>query len=283
MRNDKNAGNNCSPKVFPDCGTHKNLLEVKMKGLKVLSLAVVIALLVSTGSLYAEETGTSGYASVDVLSNYVWRGQKLSNSWVVQPSVGITYGGFGANIWANYDSDSKIDEGDGHGEFTETDITLNYSRSIDKFALSAGYIYYALDGASDTQELYVSAGYDTLLKPTLTVYYDFDEGEGAFIVASIGHTVEIAKGYNLNLGASASYDVNNSVMGFDRDGEDFSNFYNGELTSSLNIPVWKAITVTPKIAYSFPLSSDAKNAIKGLSDDGDKDIVYGGINLTLGF
>jgi len=59
------------------------------------------------------------------MSNYVWRGQKLSNSWVIQPLVGITYGSFGANIWANYDSDSKIDEGDGHGEVTETDVTLN--------------------------------------------------------------------------------------------------------------------------------------------------------------
>ena len=30
-------------------------------------------------------------------------------------------------------------------------------------------------------------------------------------------------------------------MGFDEDGDDFSNFYNAELSSSLNIPVWKAI------------------------------------------
>lgn len=45
----------------------------------------------------------------------------------------------------------------------------------------------------------------------------------------------------------------------------------------------KAITLTPKIAYSFPLSNDSKEAIKNISDDGDKDIFYGGINLTLSF
>ena len=72
-------------------------------------------------------------------------------------------------------------------------------------------------------------------------------------------------------------------MGFDEDGDDFSNFYNAELSSSLNIPVWKAITVTPKIAYSFPLSNDAEDAIEGISDDGDKDIFYGGVNITLSF
>ncbi|HMK50526.1 MAG TPA: hypothetical protein VK435_10775 [Thermodesulfovibrionales bacterium] len=254
-----------------------------MRGLRVLSLALILTFLVSTGVVYAEEIKTSGSASVDVMSNYVWRGQKLSNSWVVQPSVAITYGAFGANIWANYDSDSKIDEGDGHGEVTETDITLTYTRSIDKWTFGAGYIYYALDAANDTQEVYLSASYDTLLKPTLTVYYDYDEGQGAFIVASIGHSLELIKNTTLNLGASASYNVNNKVMGFNDKGDDFSNFYNAELSSSLNIPVTKALTITPKIAYSFPLSDDAKEAIKSISDDGKKDIVYGGVNVTLSF
>src|SRR4030042_5344224 len=99
-----------------------------MKNLKVLSLALVLTLLVSAGSLYAEETKTSGYASVDVMSNYVWRGQKLSNRWVVQPSVGINYGSFGVNFWSNYDSDraAATSNDTEHGEFTETEITLNY-------------------------------------------------------------------------------------------------------------------------------------------------------------
>jgi hypothetical protein len=257
-----------------------------MKILRSLGITAIFILMISVGVVYADEPKTSGYASVDTLSSYVWRGQKLSHGWVVQPSVGIIYGEFGANVWANYDSDSRLDEGNGHnghGEFTETDITLNYSHSFDKLSLSGGYIYYALNGAPDTQELYISAGYDVLLKPTLTVYYDYDEGQGAFIVASIGHSFDVSKGMSLNLGASASYNIKNKVMGVDKDGNDFSNFYNGELSSSLNIPVWKAISVTPKIAYSFPLSGDARNAIRNISDDGKRNIVYGGVNITLSF
>lgn len=246
-------------------------------------LAIAFMLLVSAGSLYAGEIKTSGYASADIMSNYVWRGQKLSNSWVIQPSAGINYGVFGMNIWANYDSDSKIDEGDGHGEFNETDITLNYTRSIDKLTLTAGYIYYALNSANDTQEVYLSAGYNTMLAPALTLYYDFDEGNGAFLVASVAHAFEVMKDISLNLGASASYNINNKVMGFDKDGDDFSNFYNAEISSSAEIPVWRAITVTPKIAYSFPLSNDAKEALSNISDDGDREILYGGVNITLSF
>ncbi len=258
-----------------------------MKNLKLTGIALILMLLLtlitSIGNIYAQETKTSGSASVDLMSNYVWRGQKLSNSWVVQPSVAINYGVFGANIWANYDSDSKIDEGDGHGEFTETDITLSYTRSMDKWTFGTGYIYYALNNANDTQEVYLSVSYDTFLKPTLTIYYDFDEGNGAFITASIGHTVEVLKDINWNFGALASYNINNKVMGLNKDGEDFSNFYNAEASISLNIPVWKAITITPKLAYSIPLSSDAKEAIKSISDDGDRYILYGGINLSLSF
>lgn len=253
-----------------------------MKKLSVLSLTVVLTILCAFSAVSAEEIKTSGSASVDAMSNYVWRGQKLSNSWVVQPSVAITYGVFGANLWANYDADASIDEGDGHGEVSETDLTLSYTRSLDKWTFGAGYIYYALTGANDTQELYLSASYDVLLNPSLTVYYDFDEGNGAFVLASIGHSLAIMNDINLNVGASASYNINNTVMGLDEDGDDFSNFYNAELSASVNIPVWKAVSVTPKVAYSFPISNDAEDAIKAASD-GDKDIFYGGINITLSF
>jgi hypothetical protein len=247
--------------------------------------AAILGVGILAGNLYAEEPKISGSASIDLMSNYVWRGQKLSNSWVVQPSVGITYGGFGANIWGNYDSDrfeaTRADSG--HGEFSEVDFTLDYSRSIDKLTLTAGYIYYAFDGANDTQEVYLSAEYDTLLSPALTVYYDYDEGEGAFIVASIGHSIALPNDMTLNLGALASYNINNKIMGFDKDGDDFTDFYHSEISAGLNIPLTKALSVTPKVAYSFALTSDSKEAIKGFSDDGKKNILYGGINLALSF
>ncbi len=250
---------------------------------KIINLTIIFSILFISSYAKAEEIKTSGYASIDLMSNYVWRGQKLSNSLVVQPSIGINYGIFGVNIWANYDSDAKIDEGDEHGEFTETDLTLSYTRTIDKWTLGGGYIYYSLNNANDTQEVYLYATYGTLFNPTLTIYYDYDEGNGAFVIGSVTHSLEIIENIALNIGASASYNLNNKVMGFDADGDDFSNFYNAEFLCSVNIPIWKSISITPKIAYSFPLSNDAKEAMEDISDDGQKDIFYGGINLTLSF
>ncbi|OGW37155.1 MAG: hypothetical protein A2Y97_01100 [Nitrospirae bacterium RBG_13_39_12] len=254
-----------------------------MKRFRFVFLVILIIFSASAVNLYAGEQNVSGSVSVDVMSNYVWRGQKLSNSWVVQPSVSINYGSFSSNIWANYDTDSMIDEGDGHGEITETDITANYNFSFDKLTIGIGYIYYALNSASDTQEIYVSASYDILPHPSLTFYYDYDEGKGTFIVASIKHSFDLAKDIPLELGASASFNIEDKVMGTDSEGDEFTNFYNSELKASVSIPLTKGLSVTPKVAYSFPLSNDAEEAIKNISDDGDKDIFYGGLNLTLCF
>jgi hypothetical protein len=256
------------------------------KGIIVIALIAAAVMGMSIGTSIAEEPKVSGFASADIMSNYVWRGIKVSNSWVVQPSVGIGYGGFAANIWGNYDSDvaEATSNGDtGHGEMSEVDITLSYTKSINKLTLGGGYIYYAFDGFNDTQEVFVTAAYDTLLSPALTVYYDYDEGNGAFIIASIGHTFKLPKDLSLKLGALASYNIENGIMGFDEDGDKFSNFYNAELNAALTIPITKAFSISPKLAYSFAISNDAKDAMRGLANDGRHDILYGGMNLTLNF
>ena len=79
----------------------KKVLEVKMKHLRILFFTIILMFCFSAGTLYAGEPEVTGSASVDVMSNYVWRGIKLSNGYVVQPSVGITYGGFGGNSAQN--------------------------------------------------------------------------------------------------------------------------------------------------------------------------------------
>lgn len=251
-----------------------------------LAAAVMVLVGLFAGSSFAEEPKVSGFASVDVMSNYVWRGIKVSNSMVVQPSIGITYGDFAANIWANYDSDVPewtSNGKTGHGEITETDITLTYTKSINKLTLTGGYIFYAFEGYNDTQEFFVTAAYETLLSPALSVYYDFDEGNGAWVAASIGHTFSLPKSMSLKLGALASYNIENGIMGFDKDGSKFSNFYNAEVNAALTIPITKALSVAPKLAYSFAISNDAEVAMKGLANDGKHDILYGGVNLTLSF
>lgn len=43
----------------------------------------------------------SASVTADVLSHYVWRGVRLSDGFVVQPSIGVESHGFGVNVWWN--------------------------------------------------------------------------------------------------------------------------------------------------------------------------------------
>lgn len=234
--------------------------------LKRIVLGASLAVLVA-GTAFAEAPKGTASASVSVMSNYVWRGQKLSDGMVVQPSVGMTYGSFGANLWSNWDKKS--------GEANETDLTLNYATSIDKVGVEAGYIYYALEGLSDTAEVYVKLGYDTVLKPALTVYYDMVEGKGGFAILTLKQSIPAGK-LSVDLGAYASANLGNKIMG------DFNGLHNAEISVSTGIPVGPA-TITPLVAYTFPLSDKAKHALRNVSFDGDSSVVYGGVTVSLGF
>ena len=227
----------------------------------------------------AEEAAPSADASVSLYSKYVWRGYELSDdSIVIQPSLSVSYKGFGANLWANLDSDESVNE---TTKWTETDLTLSYDSSYEKLGYGVGYIYYALnaDGDSDTQELYATIGYDTLLSPTFAVYYDIDAFDGdTYFNLGISHSFALSDAVSLDLGFTAGYYI------IDSGDEDYSALHDGVLSASIAFPVGKYITISPEIYYSFPLSDDAKDFYEATSVDGDDDgYLYGGATVSFAF
>lgn len=219
--------------------------------------------------------GVYGNASVDVLTNYVWRGQNLADDGVVQPSLTSTKDNLSLNVWSNYDLKRNRNN--------EVDVTLNYSVETEGLSIDAGYIYYSLKDADDTQELYLSAALEMYLAPTMTLYFDFDEGDGAFLVMSIGHDVVIDESSSLHFGASASLNIENKVMGLDSKNDEFTNWYNSEITASYTTSIAKNIILEPKLAYSFAISHDGEYAIRSASVDNDDKEFYAGVNLTMNF
>lgn len=230
----------------------------------------------------AEEIAKSATASVSYMSQYVWRGMVLSDTGVMQPSIDFNYGGFNANLWANYDMDSDVKQ------TNETDLTLKYTYGIGDLSLSAGYIYYGVVGAN-TEEAFASVSYATLLNPSLTYYQDLRLGDGGgFAVLSVSQSSpELWHGITVGGGASAGYNFNNSLMGMGTDGKKFNGFYNGELSAFVNIPVTKAVSIKPSLAYDFPLSDDAKAAMKTASmayaGNSKSTALWGGVTVALAF
>lgn len=256
----------------------------------IFAAAAAVVFLAGTGiPVCAEEEKPTGDLSVAMLSKYVWRGYELSkDSLVIQPSLTASYRGFGFNLWGNLDTDQDMAlfGADGNN-WNETDMTLSYGNAVGMMSYSVGYIYYALDGADDTQEVYGSISLDTILAPTLTIYRDFDEFPGWYSTLGASHSFQLSETITLDLGGYISYLVVDDASTLADPGDptsEYSDFHDGRISASVSIPVTEYLTVSPELYYSFALGSDASDVIKAASASGDDDdFIYGGITLSMSF
>ncbi len=180
-------------------------MKYKKTILATVATAIFLAGTVLTAS--AEEEAPSADLSVSLSSKYVWRGYELSNdSIVIQPSMTVGYKGFGFNLWGNLDTDQDTELfGTDGSNWNETDMTLSYDGSAGIVGYSLGYIYYGLDGADDTQEIYAGVSVDTIAAPSLTIYRDYDEFPGWYVNLAVGHSFPITETISLDIGGHVSY------------------------------------------------------------------------------
>ena len=236
---------------------------------KTTVFAVLMAMLLYGGYVWAEEEAPSGGADVAIMSQYVWRGYALSDSSIViQPSISAGYKGFGLNLWGNLDTD-YYDMGK---DFNETDLTLSYDKSFGMVGFGLGYIYYGLEG-EDSQELYASLSLDTFLAPTLTIYRDYDTFDSWYMLLGISHSFSLTEELSLDLGGSVSY--------YSYDDTDYSELHDGLLSASVTFPIGEYFSLTPSLTYTFPLSSEAE--IELMDMDGDDSHFVAGMTFSVSF
>ncbi len=223
--------------------------------------------------------------NVSFYSQYIWRGYELSkDSLVIFPQLTIGYKGFAVTTWVDLDTRFKASP---KKEFKlqETDVITTYSNSYAPWKLNytLGWILYdyqPLAGNADgtikdtkTQELFVTLGVDTILKPTLSIYREIEAGEAWYVSLGAAHSIPVFKDWSLDLAGYVSYMYNRSTL-------DISAFHDGNLSAGLKIPLTSVLSIKPNIQWSFPLSSAASRNIKFNSLDGHQDtFVYGGIIL----
>jgi hypothetical protein len=220
--------------------------------------------------------------NVSLYSQYVWRGYSLSkDSLVIFPSMTLGYKGFAVNLWADLDT-RFAGSPDKEFKLQETDVTVSYSNSYTPWKLnySVGWILYDYQPVKN-QELYVSLGLDTILKPTFCVYQEIELGQAWYFLLGVSHSIPVQKDWSLDLAGTVSYLNNKST-------KDFSDFHDGNISAGLKIPLNKYLSVKPNIQYSFPLSSKASDEIKansltkdGFTGNGNSNYVYGGIIFDL--
>ncbi len=246
----------------------------------VMSLLLVI---MSSGHVM----GADATLGVDVNSAYVWRGITFNDGAVVQPSIDVTKGGLGVNVWGNFDINDFVDyDGDGtsdDGQFSEFDVTLSYGFTVDKIDFSVGYIEYtwgAVQGDA-AREVFASVSTSPIegLSIGLDAYYEIDTIEDFYLSLGICYEFFLNDDFGIECGASAGFM-----------GEDYSaggtdgglNDYNISLSASYALA--EDISFTATVAYTDAIDddvlpdSDTNTGILGVDTT-----FYGGISLGYTF
>ncbi len=230
-------------------------------------------------------------------SQYIWRGYELSRDSVVFfPTLTVGYKGFAVNLWADLDTNFGVGNEDRHFKLQETDVTVTYSNSYKgclPWALNytLGWILYDYqptagnpDGTiKDTknQEIFLTLGLDTFLKPTLSFYDQIETGQSQYIQLSISHSIAVCNDWSLDMAGWVSYLNNHSQAAV----KPISNFHDGNVSAGLKIPINNYLSIKPNIQLSFPLSKDASQEIMqnswSLFHHRQDTFVYGGIILDV--
>ena len=246
--------------------------------MKKWSVLLIALMMIGTGLVASSEAAieVEGDVYAGVFDKYLWRGYDLSDGRpVIQGGADLSSGNFTLSYWTNWQLSSS--DNFPSGEANETDIILDYSTDIGELlSVSVGNIWYALDGAEDANELYVSTTVNTLLSPTVAMYWDWDksEEEGLFFTFDISHSIDLMEGLALNLGALVSYNLHSDGATTGTD-DDYSGWHNYQLSAGLDYVLTDSLTVSPSFTFSSGISSGGKNAI-------DTETL-GGINLTFAF
>ncbi len=237
-----------------------------------MTLAALVLTLSCLFPMTAMAFEAAGDVYLGVYDKYLWRGFDLSGSLpVAQGGVDVSIGAFTVSYWSNMQL--KNDAGLNAGEINETDLTLDYSRDInDLVSISVGNIFYALDGAEDTNELYAGVSLNTIASPSLTLYYDWDKAkeDGLFISLGVEHSFEVMDKLSVTPSLTVNYnDESDYAVG------NYSDWHNYELGLGVDYAVTDDMTVSASYLFSSGLSDDAKLAIDSES--------VAGVNVSLAF
>ncbi|MFC2133922.1 hypothetical protein ACFLTH_04835 [Bacteroidota bacterium] len=209
--------------------------------MKKTLIPLVMALWIGmTSPANAQENSESKVnVSVDakIASNYVYRGFKLSEGVVVQPSATLNRGNFSVTGVANYDFEQ--------GEVNEITGMMDYTVPVGGDALSLGYRYISFPNTKlpKTQEIYANLKLVNLLNPSLEVVHDFDEGNGQYISLSVKANTDF-----VDLTSTLGY--NNH---FSRNKSGFSQV---DFGASKKTSIGGEWTLTTSVNYSRSLSND---------------------------
>ncbi|MBA3318109.1 MAG: hypothetical protein H0T50_08475 [Gemmatimonadales bacterium] len=128
----------------------------------------------------------------------------------------------------------------------------------------------------NTWEVYGKVGLDAPLAPELSIYYDVDKVQGAYIEGAVSHSVALGESRTLDLGGAVGLNVGQGV-----DSDESFNFADDGLTHvdlSAGLP-WTAgiFSITPVL--HFQINADDITKFHSPSSDGSDVKLWGGVSF----
>ena len=197
-------------------------------------------------------------ATVAYNSKYVWRGFKLDDDPVLQPSITISaFQGWAVSVWSNFDLENEDDLNS-----DETDTILTYSHTFENLnvfgaqlrpvTMTVGHTYYDFSGTGlFSKETLLTVGYATFLNPFLTWNHDYGDeekggGNGDYIVLNLNHSIPLVPDYGITFDLSGHTGYNNELYLAGQGGDVM-------LTAGFTVPLTKNFAVQPSVNWSSPL------------------------------
>ena len=232
-------------------------------------------------------TATSAFAEIEAEiytgyhSIYEFRGVDFGDD-LVDTGVDLSYelaDGLSLSGGAWY---ASWDEAGGEGD--ELDLYIGLTKTLGAVDVSVGYTHYFFPGASDinTEEVYLGLATELEcgLSLALTYYEDIDAIDGGYLEFEAAKGFELTESVSLDLvaGAAWSYDYNSeTVAAGDGSLSGFNHFY---ISAALPIALKEDVTLTPYIKF---VAADDDLANTSDASDGNDDLFYGGVSLSVAF
>jgi hypothetical protein len=228
---------------------------------------IIVVMVLLCSSIVIAEDKLEVTTRFDFYSQYVWRGQSVTDDPVIQPSVSTWYKNFTFSAWGNLETTNVNDK---QWKFTETDFTIDYSnyfsKEMPKIGYSFGLINYDFPNTDfdNTTELYAGINVEMFLNPYIKVFRDIDEVDGTYVSVGISESLVWGLEGDASLGwGDRGY--NDSYWGT-------SSSKANDLVLSISRPIdFKGMELVPSLSYIRLMEKD----LGSIGNDGDDTIVLG--------
>lgn len=225
-------------------------------------LAVCLAHCLLLGACAGSRPDTS--IEIDHVSKYVARGAVLFDGPALQPSITATKkigeGTLSGGAWSTIDED---DRGGNAGHFTEVDLHVEYERELGPLTATLGLLRYLYPntGFPASAEVHAALGCENdIATPTLHLWYDFDQADGAYWDFDLGHSFDLSERWSLALAASAGWmEHGQGAYYFGVDESGFSDF---TTSAALSFSPNDTLGFTLTLGWASVLDQDYRDAAR---------------------